>query len=812
MIQLNSILHTIRFAILLIIPHFGLVFAGIHNRSQHLKGNIDIINAFSDSAIRVINFNGLNINFEYLNKPIILIRYFSFPEDWKIYPIEMSPLSSDMLSRLLSFTDLSRFKKLQILWVGNKMKHFSSKTAKIYLERMQLTVTKIAKNTNCETNVYLNPANQENEPSLHYKSIYRGAIVKDPFWIQESFGRVTYWKNDFITTTPKYSLLICNRRYESSCHTSVDEIKWMSGVLDSPHLVRTGESVLILLITKMTRNLYILCPFCDACKPFTLINLNQLPISKDLLNQRIDITLVTANDPHVIDVVVRSYITRQYKKLKLKDRGRKHDVLKIIRELSAKETSAIPFLADIHLLRSLLPKNSTILFKKYYKDNKSNGQNIQIDSYSPSNPIKYHPKLLPGMRRKSRRNLAVMQEIGLIFQQESLRFVSCHKEQLHWIHQLQHMVTGFDAITWVLLILVFIVLSSMSKYIQMPKTMKLSIPITSFQLFAAFVDQSAGLFGTKHLRINKIFVLTFFVIPSSFTYLGNLYKGDNITRLTLDPPLIPFNTFEKLISNAFKTYVRTIKPSENARKLAGKNLVSSNQTTRKNGHEAFPFVSELWEEIMNVWTIDNWRPLYMMGTKLSNSTWNYLNNSEMFPPWYNTRGDPRTLESINEILKMHMGTCSKAAVILPDKEAELIFGFLTLKKMPAYFGEDFISKTLNGYKYFGKFPDKILWKAKHLFSSGVLEWWRNFFKWSQLTKQIPQITRIETNNPTLASFGISAGTRILSLCFLPLNGIVISIVTFVLFEINFCGNLKVKLSNIFKLDLKVIRVPCTFKN
>lgn len=79
---------------------------------------------------------------------------------------------------------------------------------------------------------------------------------------------------------------------------------------------------------------------------------------------------------------------------------------------------------------------------------------------------------------------------------------------------------------------------------------------TFFKTYAYLFDQSLGAFENKEKRRNVIFYLSFACINMVFCFLNHLYKRDNIARLTLDPPLIPFDTFKNLVQNHFQILAR----------------------------------------------------------------------------------------------------------------------------------------------------------------------------------------------------------------------------------------------------------------
>ncbi len=47
-------------------------------------------------------------------------------------------------------------------------------------------------------------------------------------------------------------------------------------------------------------------------------------------------------------------------------------------------------------------------------------------------------------------------------------------------------------------------------------------------------------------------------IPVIWLLFSTLYKGDNITNLTANPPLIHFDKFETLVGYGFQIYLRRI--------------------------------------------------------------------------------------------------------------------------------------------------------------------------------------------------------------------------------------------------------------
>lgn len=79
---------------------------------------------------------------------------------------------------------------------------------------------------------------------------------------------------------------------------------------------------------------------------------------------------------------------------------------------------------------------------------------------------------------------------------------------------------------------------------------------TCFELFKSLLEHSSSVFDNRLLRTSNAFYITFAYIPLAFLTLGNEYKGDNITRLTLPTLLVSFDTYDTSVENNFQIFVR----------------------------------------------------------------------------------------------------------------------------------------------------------------------------------------------------------------------------------------------------------------
>ncbi len=183
---------------------------------------LNIANTFSGCLIYLTNFQGLNIYLPAITQPVVLLRYFSFPQDLYLYPTELNPIKPNKLNRWMETLNITAFKKTRTIWFENKTLSFP----KVTFFRNTFNVTKLfrfsIKNTKCEANIYLHPPLQTTSPFMYHKSLLLGEyILKDPLWFYLNWNFIgEKWREDYINGIPKYSLLICNKQNDSICHNN----------------------------------------------------------------------------------------------------------------------------------------------------------------------------------------------------------------------------------------------------------------------------------------------------------------------------------------------------------------------------------------------------------------------------------------------------------------------------------------------------------------------------------------------------------------------------------------------------------------
>ncbi len=156
------------------------------------------------------------------------------------------------------------------------------------------------------------------------------------------------------------------------------------------------------------------------------------------------------------------------------------------------------------------------------------------------------------------------------------------------------------------------------------------------------------------------------------------------------------------------------------------------------------------------------------------------------------------VESIEQVLSLHLGKCNKTAMIIPQNMALQLFSILKGAKQPVFFGKDIIAENLMGYTYYGYFPQKVLLRIKFSFNSGIVEWWQNYIKWlvvlktkkeydlGNLTEYYRLINGTSTNNGT-------SGVFILSM--IPGFGLLLSLAAFIFHD---CDAIKVAISYLWQ--------------
>lgn len=440
---------------------------------------------------------------------------------------------------------------------------------------------------------------------------------------------------------------------------------------------------------------------------------------------------------------------------------------------------------DLHVFQHLFPENATFEFKSSYP---RTWEFFITESVTGCpKKVTFPAKFRPLLHRDNDLHLGSVQETGFIFVRKQMRFVSCHKRSPPWINRLNELIFAFDLPTWLLIILYLLVISKIliiaSKAHKTSQTSKFRDSF--FYLMMSMVEQSTGIFQPKSTKAKVLL----YCLPLLFLVLGNEYRGDNITNLTVEPNLETFDTFDSLVENEFaiRTRTRRLSSQANYHLKRQSNMSTGNSYFRWNGHEAFPIVSELWRAVTSSLSTAKYKKMSLLGNHLTKKSWYYLNNSEMMPLKKKNSGKYVTGESLEQMLSMHIGKCNKSAMILPDEMALQLFAILKAVKQPVFFGKDIIHEKLSGYRYYGYFPENIILRIKHSFNSGIVEWWQKYLKWFVVIKTARDSgtgNLTEFNRITNRTVDNSSKSSVFILALIPCFGFTISVTVFMIFDCN----------------------------
>ncbi len=700
------------------------VFATFDTSLKVREKQITVVNAFRGCRIRVINFRGLAINFQLVNEPIMLIRYSSTCINKRLYPFELGSAYP-----ALNWQNLSTCQDTTADYVKLPSRKVATKyVANTLSDKFQIKT----KNRFCEANIYIQPPSELNSPQMYNQKWRWESVLKNPILIDTKLTyAVSKWKQNYLNTVPMISLLICNSKEDSICENQNDVKKWIAGIFYYFKLVTLSVSVLIWEYP--SASLKTLCPYCDPCDSLKTIHLHTklIPTSRKELHIILKESQELNPDPFSFRVVL---IDNDYQFVDIQTQ---QDVLNYLQKYQISSTPRyMHFAADQHLTSLLLPKSANITFSvdhgKYYKKWKD----IMVDACSPTKDVNSHPVFRPMISRHTSRSSIL--------------------------------------VSWI------ITLSNNSdSQARIPSLLDIGS-----SLLWSILDQSSSLFKTHNKTVKCSYYWCISCIPLSWLYLSTLYKGENVTRLTAEPPLIPFDTFEMLEKYHFTTYsIRlNMKTFGNA---AYFNISELAKLHKQYGsvlsHEALPVVSELWYELM-IWL----RPsnlyelsLNFLKDEISNPMWKYINNTALLPDY-----GQGFAENVSTIVNFHMKLCNKSAIILQREEAITLHTVLKQLGKPSYYVKDKILEKFWGYKFVGYFPPKIILRAKYLFGTGIIEWWQKHVEYSFMLK-----TNANTNKSMLITdnkIGIiekgDSKTAVVILSLIPGVGFLISFTVFICAE------------------------------
>lgn len=244
-----------------------------------------------------------------------------------------------------------------------------------------------------------------------------------------------------------------------------------------------------------------------------------------------------------------------------------------------------------------------------------------------------------------------------------------------------------------------------------------------------------------------------FAIPFVLLVLSNEYRGDNISRLTVETGIYPFDEFDTLVQHEFMVYVWQKRLRNLWYRMFKKNKHQYGFHKTSN-NEYFPIVSTLWFQIMIQFPSMN--TLQKFACRLSNRTWLYLNHTRIF--------DIEDLQALkNFTAKMHgyhrsimqLMYCNKSAVMLHGSEAFIAYKNLSYMKAPVFLGKDIIHENIYGYAFSRKMPASVHLRQNYVFQAGICRFWN---KYIDCVLELRANNRFRIHLNKKYSFGRESGT------------------------------------------------------
>lgn len=240
---------------------------------------LSFLNNFSECLLHIINFPEFDIKPSVLFQPILLLHYDTMPGT-RIFPHKLLQHEKEFLTRWYFQRNLKLPEGLQ---------KASKKSQKFLAQLFEYNFRLSSKNTFCDLFAYVHPPNQDLSFGLYHKIPWsKTPVLKEPFWMAaQELGTKE------IATRPKISLLICKQGTGSTCENTFHEKKWIFTVFSAAATkYRLVEIVLIFETLTLDKRLSILCPYCNPCNPFQMVditlrvtNFNELLINYKLLTE-----------------------------------------------------------------------------------------------------------------------------------------------------------------------------------------------------------------------------------------------------------------------------------------------------------------------------------------------------------------------------------------------------------------------------------------------------------------------------------------------------------------------------------------------
>lgn len=705
------------------------------------------LNAFTNCLIYLQNFQGLDYSMEHLQQPLMSLRYTFSYLSWKPIPIAIN-IRNETETELFLFSNQSN----------------------VLLDLMPLyLIAGKHKGICCETTVYLHPPPATDTPSFFFTHKFSPVpVLRSLFIIQ------CYFSNEFcdqrfrvlystVSTVPNYALVALPQpqlSLSSSAYTGT-----MSALLYQTKYPRVAHTILTWATN--TNQLQINCEYSDYCNLISWRRLGNLhiPERRHLDRYKINCMKEDISVNHWSSSLVPRSMLNSYHEYK----SMKYVITKTTPENILRSGKPAVML---HMLNLFLPDNVTL--HHYYVIDYVTLLKRDAFACMGSKEVSLYPAYSTlSIDRSYGEHYANFAAASMVVERNRLRFVSCHESKPGIVTNLLELVHFVDSLSWVA-VLVSVALAIVTLDMRRDfATRRWRRAELSLDILKILVDQGCHLYGRslKKITNSSMCVLGMLLIPLCIFAVH--YRGDNITRLTVSPPLVPYDTFDDLVKNGFRTFVSLIhlRKDEEHRKPLTDRLYF-----QRNNHDAYPMVSSLWEAIQLRFTAHE--RLEDLGNKISARMWYYLNNTQMFPSWSTIRLDGNMMSSFHQLIRAHLMACVKVAVVMREDNAIQHFHQLQNEQKAAFMGKDIMHEILLGHYFTGQIHKKMLNRIYSLPASGLRNWW-----WKYLDEMRARVgNRI---SGTVAKIEDNGMTVFIPIFVVLAVGLVVSFVSFIIVDIKF---------------------------
>lgn len=720
------------------------------------------INAFSGCTIRIVNFPGYNLDGASLHEPVILLRYFSLFDTDAPFPVEISHYNYSQISKY--------FNKGNHITYANFAYTYKLKNSN--------------KNMKCETELMVEPPDYFKQPSIY---IFLGHWqIKHPAVFSWHVNLKSYvWLCNIVNTFVSYSILVTSRQIpDDACYYFTCQ-SWLKTVY-RVNRVSVVHTNLQLIVWNVLNEVKILahCAFCDPCRPHMFIQSAKIGQNLDENNWLVEIfhLLKKRRRTYSILISLPQFVPNSY--LTDANSYTMKKVVRLMNRIDLRENFIQPKVTHFLTISAIAPKNASLRFRYPGEDMEINKflwlsecPQKQFFIYPPYSRVEYTEHISP--------NGAEYPVTGLIIHYSQLRFVACHLEGLSWFTRLKELVSPFDAAT---LILGFMSIFTMAYLIniQLYKwRTDLQFGTACEALFALLLEKGHKAYDWSKAKSKPLGYFITLGIPFVLIVLSNEYRGDNISKLTVEPDLYPFDNFDDLVKHNFSVYgfPRAVL-NEYFAKMFKHNVISKGFGKVSN-LEIFPIVSQCLYEILN--HNYQWSEMNTFEKGLGNRTRFYLKHSHLY-------GENKILKSnSSEVTHFltdvsmnwkdhafeHLKQCNFAALIMYQNEALVTYTNMSSLNAPVFLGKDIIYENLLGYRYVGKIPEILHFRAKNFYESGILDFWRKYFDYLLIwrTKTYQKHGVGQTSFSNLKSY-----SAVFIILFIPAIGLLLSFLLYI-FEI-----------------------------